>query len=362
MKKKTVIEALILAGVFLISSCGGSSVNYKVASDKSENSSSKDLTQVSIGVSNNSVASISQAIAYSAGFFEEEGINPDLVPVKSVSEGIEELSKDNISWYVGGSTLGPLLADEAGDDFVVISGEMAEGAALVALPENIQDLKKLDKKHLQGKKVGTIRATTGDIAFRYFLQKKDISLDDVEIIEYADAYSVIQAVLIGEIDVGNVFASFRQKAEEEGLEVVAHVDELFPGVPCCRTWVRREELKKNRDIYVRLVRAQIKGYRVYKNNPDLAINYGKKYIELDDIELEEQLYDYGHLSVSPNPNKNAIIKFYKAAVKDKFAEGSIDVKKYIDISIYKDAIESLMKEEPDDEVYNELYNEFNSSL
>ena len=84
----------------------------------------------------------------------------------------------------------------------------------------------------------------------------------------------------------------------------------------------------------------------------------KKYIKVDDKIIDSQLYDYGHLGLSPDPGKKVVEDFYNTSVEVGFADGSINVDDYIDTTIYKDALDSLLKEEPDDAIYKELLEEY----
>lgn len=353
MKRIRRFLALLLVGVIGLSGCGN-----KGASTQNSKKDSKGLQKVVIGAGNTSVSSATEVIAYYAGIFEEEGLDVELTPLNSNPDLIAAVTTKKVDWAAGGGTIMPLCSDEQGEEMVVISGNMTEGAALVALPENIPALKNLDAESLKGKKFGTTRTTTGDIALRSYLLHNGVDLRTIEFVELADANTVIQSVLKGEVDFGNVFMTYRSAAVDEGLEILAHVDDYFPGAPCCRTWANKSDIEADRDLYVKILRSQIKAYRIYKTDKERTKEYLKKYIKVDDKIIDSQLYDYGHLGLSPDPGKKVVEDFYNTAVEADFADGSIDVDDYIDTTIYKDALDSLLKEEPDDAIYKELLEEY----
>lgn len=360
------LTVLFLVGALTATGCGkGSDSSGDTSSENTSNSStgesksdSKELKKVIVGAGNTSVSTATEVIAYYAGYFEEEGLDVELTPLNTNADLIAALTTKKVDWGAGGGTIMPLCSDEEGEEMVVISGNMTEGAALVALPENVDSLKKLDAASLKGKKFGTTRTTTGDIALRSYLLHNNVDLDTIEFIDLGDANTVIQAVKNGEVDFGNVFMTYRSTAVDEGLEIVAHVDDYFPGAPCCRTWANKSDIEADRDLYVSLLRAQIKAYRVYKTDKEKTKEYLKNYIEVDDKIIDTQLYDYGHLGLSPDPGKKVVEDFYETSKEVGFADGSINVDDYIDTTIYKDALDSLLKEEPDDEVYKELLAEY----
>ena len=88
-----------------------------------------------------------------------------------------------------------------------------------------------------------------------------------------------------------------------------------------------------------------------------ALDYEEKAridIEEDDIRTEV----YGGYSISnPDPDKQATIN-----VKDRAVEVGIyedfDLESHINIEIYKEALESILKESPDDAIYKSLKEHF----
>ena len=351
MEKIGKIVAFLLVIVIGITGCGKDSDN---TSKKQE----KALKKVVVGAVNTSVSSATEAIALYGGFFEEEGLDVELTLINNNSDLIAAVTTKKVNWAAGGGTIMPLCSDEKGEEMVVISGNMTEGAALVTLPEKYDELKNLDAENLEGKKFGTTRTTTGDIALRSYLLHKGVDLNTIEFVELADANAVIQSVLKGEVDFGNVFMTYRSTAVEEGLVILAHVDDYFPGAPCCRTWANKSDIEADRNLYVSLLRAQIKAYRVYKTDKEKTKELIKKFVQVDDAIIDSQLYDYGHLGLSPDPGKKVVEDFYKTSVEAGFAEGKINVDDFIDTTIYKEALDSLLKEEPEDPVFKQLLEEY----
>jgi NitT/TauT family transport system substrate-binding protein len=161
-----------------------------------------------------------------------------------------------------------------------------------------------------------------------------------------------------------VYVQFRKIAEDQGLVVVKHIDELAPGYTCCRILTTRNELEKNRGQFVSFLKAQIKAYNIYKTDKARTLEIANKTYDNGADVLEHDLYEYGHFNIVPDPYKKKIENFYAAMVDVGYANGSLtgQLDKYIDTSLYKEALDSVIKEEPDNAVYKELlklYNENN---
>ena len=109
------------------------------------------------------------------------------------------------------------------------------------------------------------------------------------------------------------------------------------------------------------MKAQIKAYKLLKTEPDKTVELLKNYIQVDEDVLYGQLYEYGHLGINPNPAKDKFIDFYDSMVNIGYAKGSVNIADYIDTTIFEDAITQILEENPEDEIYKELYEEFKAT-
>ena len=246
-----------------------------------------------------------------------------------------------------GSTA-PLRMMENGADFVVIGGQMGEGADIVTLPERASEWENITAETVKGKKLGVVRTASGDIALRGALSRMGIDLSTIQFVELGNEPAIIEAIKKGELDAGNVQANLRDTAHQAGLVSALHVDKISPNFICCRVLTRPQTLKSRRADLVKFLRAQLKAYRFLHTHPEEALPFVNKSIEVDPKVLRSQLLEDEHLKLEPDPAGLRVAEFYDSMKRVGYIEGKIDIKNHIDTSLYREALESLLKEEPND--------------
>lgn len=354
----------------LLSACGSSdSVPISDAADSSfddakeetklsaETEGEERISLRAVGF-NNVVGHIDSVVAYTAGFYEDEGLDVDFTYNTSNPENTQALLDDKVDIASVGATCVLQYIDQ-GSDIVIIGGQMSSGETLYVLPENADLYPELSEETLAGKRVGVTRLNTGDVAFRKILKDRGIDLSKIEFVELDSQPTVTQAVLKGEVDLGINFLTFRASAEEQGLVPISQLDadDEWPNYICCRLITTREKLEANRDAYVKAVKANIKAYELIQTDHEAALDAAVKGIENDKEVLKNQLYEYGHLGISPNPDVKNTSEFYQAMVDVGYTSGSVDIKDYIDATVFQDALNELLAEDPDNEVYLALQEE-----
>ena len=348
MKKKLAVTAVMLSCLIFVTGCG-SLVGSK-----------GNLKKVEIAMGNNSVAHTLAILPKYAGYYEEEGLDVKINIANSNADGLSALTSGKVLETGAGATA-PLNLIDDGTDLVLIGGLMTQGAALFTQPGQENIWKNITADSIRGKKIGVTRAQSGDIAFREALAKQGIDLKTIEFVELGDCPTIIEAVKKGSIDAGIVFMTFRETAEAQGLKAAKHIDEVTPGFICCRVTTTRKILEEHRADFVKLARAQIKAYRLYRTDEEKTLGYVKQFVEIDDKILRSQLYTYGHLGLNPNPAKDKIEDFYDGMKRIGYAKGAADVDAHIDTSIFKEALDSLLAEEPEDASFLELKKQFEES-
>lgn len=245
---------------------------------------------------------------------------------------------------------------DQGSDIVIIGGQMSEGASLYALPDRASEFTELNEETLAGKKVGVTRLNTGDIAFRKMLKDRGVDVSKIEFVELDSQATVVEAVKKGEVDLGIAFLTYRQSAEAQGLVPVSYLDgeDEWAGFICCRMFTTREKLEANRDAYVAALKANIRAYELMQTNEDETIKYALQELETDEDTIRSQVYEYGHIGFSPNPDVKDTDQFFQAMVDIGYSEGNVDMKDYIDPTVFEDALNELLQKDPDNEVYLQL--------
>jgi NitT/TauT family transport system substrate-binding protein len=152
--------------------------------------------------------------------------------------------------------------------------------------------------------------------------------------------------------------TFRETAEAQDLVPALPIDVVAPGFICCRVVTTREFLDNYRPQLLKVLRAQIKAYRLYRTEHEKTLSLLKEYILVDEDILRSQLYTYGHLVLTPNPAKSKIRHHYEGMRLIGYAEGTADLDKHVDTTLFKEALESVFREYPGDPVLLDLQKDF----
>lgn len=383
----TTLRKIALLGILSLSliACGkaksgegsstGSQATTKQESDgtakQEENGSSdqkaenKDNKKIPLRViaNNNNVAHIDSVIAQYAGLYDKNGLDTTIQFNPSNPDNIQALLADKADLVSAGSSAVLNYIDN-GSDIVIIGGQMSLGETVYVRPERAEEFKDLyNPNTLYGKRVGVTRLNTGDVAFRKILKDKGLDLSKIEFVELDSQATVTQAVLKGDVDLGINFLTFRDGAEKQGLVPVSQLDaeDEWADYICCRLFTTRDKLKENREAYVDALKANIEAYSLLENDKEAAEKAARQGIDLDDDAYQKQVYQYGHLGLSPNPDRKNTKAFFQAMVDIGYSKGNVNIDDYIDTTVFEDALNELIKENPDNKTYQALKAESEST-
>lgn len=290
-------------------------------------------------------------VAKEQGFFADQGLDVQLSQFPNSADGYNALTADKLDVIAMGSTA-PAVYISKGTDLKYIGGLMGEGAAAVVLADRAAEF--ADIKSFKGKTIATVRMSTGDVVFRNALHDAGIDWSkDVTIQELKSPSIVMDAVKTGKADIGIVWLPYQQIAETQGLKVVQYGDTFSPNHPCCRFVVTAATLDADRDTLVKFEKALIKAYDYIKTNPDESIADVQKYVDFDRTVIADSIFSE-HFNFSPDPNKKAIEEWWKMLNTIGFISSSEDIDKHIDPSVYKQALDELIKEDPKNKNYQDL--------
>ena len=329
---------------------------------KAENKDNKKIP-LRVIANNNNVAHIDSVIAQYAGLYDKNGLDTTIQFNPSNPDNIQALLADKADLVSAGSSAVLNYIDN-GSDIVIIGGQMSLGETVYVRPERAEEFKDLyNPNTLYGKKVGVTRLNTGDVAFRKILKDKGLDLSKIEFVELDSQATVTQAVLKGDVDLGINFLTFRDGAEKQGLVPVSQLDaeDEWPDYICCRLFTTRAKLKENREAYVDALKANIEAYSLLENDKEAAEKAARQGIDLDDDAYQKQVYQYGHLGLSPNPDRKNTKAFFQAMVDIGYSKGNVNIDDYIDTTVFEDALNELIKENPDNKTYQALKAESEST-
>ena len=272
-------------------------------------------------------------IAKDLGYFDEENIDVDLNQFATTAEGCSAVKAN----------------------FTIFGGMMIGGQAIIVKPENLDKFK--DLSNFKGKKVGLGKLSTGDVIFRGALKKAGIDPNkDLEIIEFGGQSAVVEAVNKGAVDAGIVFSPHFSLAKKNfGLEVSNYIADFQPDYTCCRLIANTPDLQKKRDIYRRYLIAEIRAYKFYRENEEETIKIFAKAFKLAPELLKADTYTNKTFTSNPDPLKKGTVDFWETMKEiDYLPENDVHIDDHIDPTIYREALDEVLKRYPDDPIYKEM--------
>jgi NitT/TauT family transport system substrate-binding protein len=288
-------------------------------------------------------------VAKERGIFAEEGLDVELAIFTSGADGIAAFRAEKLDAGAFG-TATPLAHIARGEDALIIAGIMGQDSMYITTPEKADAVKSV--ADLKGKKIAVVRLASGDVVLRWALRNSGVDLNtQVQFIELKNPAAVIEAVKKGQADVGAIWGPYDQGAAEKGFTVVLNSADLLPGHPCCRLTVRTGELNTRGDTWVRLLRALLKA-ELYSGGEDAShrehtINDIAKYVKLDK-ELIKNAYYGARLDQTTDPNADGLRKIWDIMNFIKVIDSSDDIRNFIEPGPYRTALESLIRESPDE--------------
>jgi NitT/TauT family transport system substrate-binding protein len=353
----SVITAVVLT-IGVLAGCGNSA------------QTSNDLPTVKIGyIVQDAVRPGLVIAAEQLGYYEEEGVNVELVPVDSVPSGIAAVSTHKLDVF--SLSVMALSSIAKGGDETFIGGVATEGTSLVVSKDNA-DIDFRDFRNLKGKVIG--KGATDPIQFIFEDYIKE-QLGD----EYTDDYInwkifddnnvLLEAITKGSVDGGFLTTERVWMAEDRGLKEAFDLAEYLPEYLCCRLTSTNSVVKEKRDALVAVLRAQIRAEIDYKNNNDKIIDALEAFTKQKREHIIRYVGTHKDYEVSAftdykNPLSTNLmynkIKEYddvSVAMGMYTVGANVNLKDHVDPTLWQDAIAELIARYPDEKGYKEL-NEF----
>ena len=239
---------------------------------------------------------------------------------------------------------------------------MTNGHGYVIKPEFVEGKSDWDVSILKGRNVASVKNSVQDAELQILLKDKKIEIgegeDKVNIVYFdsqKDAYNALQN---DSIDAASAYSPYTSLAESQGYKIVYRCSEekLLENQPCCRQVAATEALAKYPNSYNAFERALIKAYKFTQENREGTVKDVKKYIDIEEDLINTEVYG-GYGTSVPDPDKQGTITLKNSIVELGYTE-DYDIEKLYNTDIYKNALASLIKENPDDKVYAELQNHF----
>jgi len=294
-------------------------------------------------------------VAKEEGFWDEEGLNVELYQFTKGPEAYNSLFADKLD-TVGAGTGAPATFIAKGADITIIGGLMSEGQLVVAKPENSEELS--DLNNWKGKNIATIAMSSGDTVYRAALAKAGVDWkNDVTFLELSSPDAILEAVKSGKADGGIVWIPFEILAQKQGLAIASYSYQYYDNHPCCRIVLKTETLNEDRDTYVKFEKGLIRAYKFFSENQNESVDDIQKYVNVDKETIRQSTWN-NYFYASPDPNKNGVVEYYQQMKDSGYIDTEVKVEDHIDSTVYRQALEELIKENPDDQFYQNLLSEY----
>ena len=319
-------------------------------------------------------------IAEAQGFFAEEGVKVEKVAVGGTA-GIAALQTDELDVMTAGF-VPDIQAIAAGTtNLRFIAGTAVEGGAIIAKkgsasnykgtgnnPINIDAFKNVNKYAL-------VRNEASWVISRQYLLDNNVSQTEVtgldsKISYLAENVDVALAVAQGEAELGFLPMEFALLySETYDIELVAAAGDLQPNYVCCRELTTKEKLEANHDAFLAYEKARIRAWEFYYNqqkNEDTVVAAVVKHSGKEEAYVRNYIYG-GVTKFSADPNTKGIEKWVEAGINSKVfgdntaAAAALDVKSFVDTSIYEEALKSLYSKNKSKQFYKDIVNVYNNS-
>lgn len=294
-------------------------------------------------------------VAKEKGYFKEEGVDVDLYQFGSASEGLAALKAEKLDVGTFGTTA-PLLFISKGSEFTFIGGMMIGGQAIITRPERLAELSGKDLRVYRGKKIGLVKLSTGDVIFKGALKKAGIDYrKDLNFVEFGSVAAVVEAVKKGAVDAGLVYPPHFSLAEKNhGLKVAHYIEEFYPDYTCCRIVAHTKEVNAHPETYRKFLAALIKAYKFYKNNPDETVKIYTRALKTDEDIIRNETYVKRVAESNPDPLRKGILDFWKHIREAGYITQEYPVDRHINTTIYKQALDGVIRQNPKDKVYQQM--------
>jgi NitT/TauT family transport system substrate-binding protein len=294
-------------------------------------------------------------VAKENGYFKEEGVDVELFQFGSAAEGVAAVKAGKLDVGTFGTTA-PLLFISKGSEFTFIGGMMINGQAIITRPERLTELSGKDLKVYKGKKIGLVKLSTGDVVFKGALKKAGIDYKkDVTFVEFGTAAAVVEAVKKGAVDAGLVWPPHFSLAEKNsGLKVAHYVSEFYPNYTCCRIFAHTDKVKADPETYRKFLAALIRAYKFYRTNEGETVDIYTKSLKIDEDIVRNETYVKRVAESNPDPLRKGILDFWQHILDAGYIPQDYPIDKHINIEIYKQALDSVIKKNPKDKIYQEM--------
>lgn len=304
----------------------------------------QEKPKIFVGASSKTLGYSPLWIATKKGFFDQQGLDIQLVLLRGVPMTLQALAAGSLHFGSGGPEA-YIEASERGLDFVVTGGIINGMAQFLVAGKNYKTY-----EDLRGATFGTSSLSGGIItALKEALKLKGLEYPrDYKLLVIAGGSSAnLAALQSGQIAATTVAVPLNYAAEESGLNVIGRLSEGIPHFQTNALVTRRAWAEKNRQVAIRFMKAMVLTFRWMFQNPDAAIDFLSKEMQLKPIHARKGWEFYTQNRFWP-PDGDVTMEGLKNNIRiyaeQSGAKGPLpNAAKYVDQTYLRDALKELEK-------------------
>lgn len=226
-------------------------------------------------------------VAKEKGFYEEEGLDVELLWLQAAPEVIQAMIGGSAEGGVGGSF--GLIAGISKGAPVITTAIYAYGGERIALAVR-KDLVIKNLKDLYGKKVAFQSGAIGQQMFTELCAKEGLDMSKVDIV-FLNNVDMAAAVASKTVDAIVTWEPQPSLLESKGLVTILQRGGKYLQSPGCVIF-GTSYIKKNRDAVLRFTKAHFRASQFIRQNPKEAAVINSKYIRGAVPEVLQKSYEY----------------------------------------------------------------------
>jgi ABC-type nitrate/sulfonate/bicarbonate transport system substrate-binding protein len=303
----------------------------------------QEKVRIPIGASSKTLSYAPLWIAQRMGFFEREGLEPQIVVMRGTPITIQALATESIV-VANAGTDGIISAVDRGLDLVMI-GSLLNGLSLSLVAA--KPYKSFDD--LRGKTIGSQTVTTGTgFAMRLVLRAHGLEYPrDCQILNVGGVSDRYVALQSGQIAATPLSVPLDLTAKQMGFNILGYFADDLPNYFLNPYTVKRSWAEKNRPLVVRFMKAIALTHRWMFDNRDAACNYIAKEMAMT-VENCRFAWDYSVKNRIWDRNAELSLDGVRTMIKivaeiNNQKEPLASPAKYVDQSYLKQALGELAK-------------------
>jgi NitT/TauT family transport system substrate-binding protein len=227
-----------------------------------------ELTSVRYGLPTAppAITTVGVYFALENGFFEEEGLDVEVVAYPGSTTATRALlSGDADIVMTGGDSA--YLAWQNGAPIKIISSPVAKGTDVMVANADIESIADLAGKRFAIADPGS----TAEVLGRIILERNGVDPDSLQWVSIGSPPDRIRAMIAGQVDVTAatilILEPVLEAIDAGDARVLTSFAEEFPDIPLAYNITTDNMIADNRDVLVRFLRAEIRGYMWAAENP-----------------------------------------------------------------------------------------------